>query len=567
MKKYEDKHKSESRHTELKQKLEGAIAGEVEDSEQIIDEYSRDTSIFKVPPELVVFPKNTDDLCSLVKFASENKGAYPDLSLTGRSAGTCMTGGPLSESLVLGFTRYFDEVDVDEENMTATVEPGVYYRDFEKEILPEHLSYPPYPASRSIAAMGGIVMNDSGGERSLRYGKTHDFVDGVSMVLADGNEYEFGAISEDELEGKKKQEDFEGEVYRRMDELVSEHAEVIERARPAVSKNSSGYRLWDVKKDGQFDLSKLFVGSQGTLGLLASAKVRLVKEKPHKKMLALFFKDWDHLPEVVEKILPYEPDTLETFDDDTMKLGLRFLPDIAKKSGRGLISFALHFLPEVWVGVKMLGMPKLVVLVELAEESEEEAERKAAAIQAEVEDTPGMISKVLPEDEQEKYWVMRRQSFNLLRQKVKGKDAAPFVEDFCVDPDKIPEFLPKMLGIMKDHGVRANLAGHAGNGNFHTIPLLDLSDERERGKIIPVMDKLNKLTVEYGGTISAEHNDGILRTPYLSSMFEPEYLDLMQRVKDIFDPDGIFNPGKKVAEDGGAGTKEYLQEHISPHED
>lgn len=549
-----------TKHEELKKALQEIICGEVEDSEKVIEEYSRDTSLFRVVPELVVFPRNSEDLYKLVRFANENRAKYPNLSFTARSAGTDMTGGPLSESVVLSFTRHFNCEDLKEENMEVTVEPGLFYRDLEKDLIPEHLSFPSYPASKTIAAMGGIVMNNSGGERSLRWGKTADYVKTVSMVLADGNEYDFGRVSLDELEAKKRQEDFEGEVYRKMDALLKEKKDIIQESRPTVSKNSAGYNLWDIRGDDTFDLSKLFVGSQGTLGLLTKARIRLVCEKKHKKMLVLFFKSWDNLPEVVNKILPYDPESLETFDRDTMKLGLRFLPEIAKKTGRGALSFALHFLPEVWIGVKMLGMPKLVTIVELAEDDAQTAEQKARDIKEALRETSGLQTRILPEEEEEKYWMMRRQSFNLLRKKVRGKVAAPFVEDFCIDPDKLPEFLPKFLDILKRHQIKANLVGHAGNGNFHTIPLMDLTKESEREKIVPVMDEVTKLTREYGGTITAEHNDGILRTPYLEQMFGSEMVDVFEKVKDIFDPNGIFNPGKKVG-----GSKEYLKEHITAH--
>ena len=543
--------------------LRESVTGDVYDSGEQIEEYSRDWSLFKVVPEIVIFPKSSEDVQKIVQYVVEHKSEYESLSITGRSAGTDMTGGPLNESIILGFTKHMDEFSVDEENLRATVQPGVYYREFEEETLPEHISMPSYPASKDIAALGGIVMNNAGGERTLRYGKTRDYVEAMKMVLADGNEYEFTALSGDELEAKKKQDDFEGHVYRETDKLISENEELIERAKPDVSKNSAGYALWHVKdkEKGTFDLAQLFTGSQGTLGIMTEATLRLVKNKRHRRMIPVFFKSWDQMPQVVNELLKYEPETLEAFDKETMKLGLRFMPKIAKMVGDSLITFLWRFLPEAWIGVKMLGMPKLIILVEVAEDSEEKAEDKAMQIEEALEQYYVWTRRPLTDEEAEKYWQMRRNSFKILTEQTHDKRTVPLVEDFCVKPEKMPEFLPKALKILANYGIKANLAGHAGNGNYHIIPLMDLKKEKNRKKLLDVADDFYALVNQFGGSITAEHNDGILRTPYLEGMYGEDVYDLFRRVKEIFDPDNIFNPGKKIA--GDRDAREYFEEHIA----
>ena len=542
----------------LRDELKELIEGDVLSDAETLDEYSRDTSLFKVTPEVVAFPKSSKDVKKIVSFVSENKSERPTLSITGRSGGTDMTGGPLNESIIMGFTKYMNAHNVDEEAMSATVSPGLFYRNFEKEILPEHLSFPTYPASKNIAALGGMIMNNSGGEKTLRYGQTRDYVNEVSMVLSDGNEYSFGPLEKRDLEKKLVQKDFEGGVYKKTFDLLEENYDLVKSAEPHVSKNSAGYALWRVWDKKTFDLSQLFVGSQGTLGVLTGAKLKLIKESPEKKMIALFFKSWDELPAVVNTLLPYNPESLEAFDRATLKLGLRFMPEIAKKTGTSFLKFAWKFLPEVLIGLKMFGMPKLIVLVELAEDDVETINQKVADIEEDLKKFKVWYRTIPTIAEEEKYWIMRRESFNLLRQHVKGKQTAPFVEDFCVQPDKLPEFLPKVLKILKKNGIKATLAGHAGNGNFHIIPLMDLTKEKERAKIVPVADEIYSLIVKYGGTITAEHNDGILRTPYLEEMYGEKVYGLFKEIKNIFDPQNIFNPGKKVG-----GSKKYLEEHIS----
>jgi FAD/FMN-containing dehydrogenase len=369
---------------------------------------------------------------------------------------------------------------------------------------------------------------------------------------------------------KMAQGDFEGNLYKQIYDLIEKNKEIIQEAKPHVAKNSAGYYLWNVVRHPMsnteeiFDLNRLLVGSQGTLGILTEARLRLVPVKSHHDLIALFFKSWDELPAVVNAILPHQPESLETFDEETLKLGLRFMPEIAKRAGVGLLSFAAKFLPEAWIGVEMGGLPQLIVLVEIAEENEREVGEKREKI-LEALKPFALHHRVIEKDSEEaKFWIMRRESFNLLRQHSGGKKAAPFVDDFCVPTSVVPEFLPQVKAILEQHGIKANIAGHAGEGNFHIIPLMDLKEESERAKIIPVASEIYKLVAQYKGTTTGEHNDGIMRTPYLSYIYKPEILELFKQVKEIFDPENIFNPGKKVpaTTSGQVGSLEYIDAHL-----
>lgn len=544
----------------LSEDLKKIIKGDVLDDSATLKKYSHDASLFEVIPQVVVYPKDTEDVSAIINFINSNQEKYKGLSITGRAAGTDMTGAAIGEGIILDFTKYFTKDSVDLEKMRAQVEPGVFFRNFEKETLPKHVSMPVYPASKGLAALGGMIMNNCGGEKSHHYGQIRNFVKKIKLVLSDGKEYEFEKISKEDLEKKKGQNDFEGDIYRRVYNLISSNYDVIKKAKPITVKNSSGYALWDVynKETGEFDLTQLFTGSQGTLGIMTQAELRLIEVVENKRLVALFFKNWNDLPAVVNALLPFEPESMETFDDTTLKLGLRFMPEIAKKVGKNLISFALQFLPEVLIGIKMLGLPKLIVLVEIEEETEEKLNAKTDKIVGAVRKLNVHHRVINSEAEAEKYWVMRRESFNLLRQKVKGKRTAPFIDDICVTPDKLPEFLPRLMNILKDYGIKINIAGHAGSGNLHIIPLMDLTRKSEREKIPIVSEIVYALVKEFNGTITAEHNDGIIRTPYVEGMFGSQVYGIFKEVKNIFDPKNIFNPGKKVG-----GTIKYMEEHIS----
>lgn len=541
--------------------LTGVIKGEVKTDEASLAEATRDASLFAVRPQAVVAPKDADDLKRIVRWVQEKRDECPGLSLTGRAAGTCMSGGPLNDGVIVASAPHLNAFEIAADGKTARVEPGVYYRDFEKRAEAKGVLMPIYPASKSLAAFGGMLMNNCGGEKTLRYGQIREWVDSIRMVLADGELYEFKKLTMEELAQVRARRDFFGYVHEKMFQLLEENYDLVKAAEPKTTKNSSGYALWRVydREKGTFDLSQLFVGSQGTLGLLSDATVRLMPIHRQRRVVALFFKSWDDLPEAVNRILPFTPETMEAFDDTTLKLGLRFMPEIAKKVGEPLWRFALRFWPEVVIGAKMLGLPKLILLVELAEDDDATAARKAEGVAAAARGM-GLSARILNgEAEAEKYFTVRRESFALLRKSVGDKRTVPFVEDFCVKPAELPKFLPELLALLKKNGITANIAGHAGDGNFHVIPLMDLRDPKERAKILPVLDAYTKMVVAHGGTISAEHNDGILRTPYLAQMFGPETAALFKEVKEIFDPLNIFNPGKKVG-----GTKEYLEAHLSP---
>jgi len=542
--------------------LKKVVKGDVELSEKVLDKYSVDASIFQLKPEVVVFPKNSRDVESLVSFINSKKERFPDLSLTARAGGTDMTGGCLSESIVLSFTKYFNKIG-NIKAKSVDVEPGVYFRDFEKRTLKKGLIFPTYPASKSICALGGMISNNSGGEKSIHYGKTAEHVLKLKVVLSDGKEYEFKKLNRGELNLKIGQKDFEGQIYREIFNLIDKNYDEIQKARPKVSKNSAGYYLWDVydKKKGTFDLTQLFTGSQGTLGIITSAELELVKKKKHSRLVVCFLNNSKDLVRLVNLALPYKPESLETFDEKTLKLSMRFMPEIAKKMKANIFSLFFSFIGEAFMVLKS-GFPKFVVLVELNEDDPKKLSKRLISLSKrfDLEEINHLVMK--SEKAGEKYWTIRRESFNLLRQKVKGKIATPFIDDFAVNPKDLPKFFPELLKILEHYGVEPTLIGHAGSGNFHIIPLMDLSKASERAKIPVVSEKVYSLLGKYNGTITAEHNDGLIRTPYLSKMYSKKVLSLFEKVKDILDPKDIFNPGKKVH-----GDMKYAMEHIKKKND
>ena len=548
----------------VKEELKTILKGEVEDSPEILLEYSRDASLFEVKPCLVVFPKDSEDVQALVGFLN----AHPEekLSLTCRSGGTDMTGGPLTQSIVVDMARHFNrilEIAAYPEDRRASpsktgrgdgyarVQPGVWYRDFEKEVAKKNLLLPCYPASKDICTLGGMVANNAGGEKTLRFGKTEDYIAELKVVLANGKEHIIKPLSPLELKEKMALEGFEGEFYQKIYKLVEENKSLLDLAKPKVSKNSAGYYLWNVWDNATFDLTKLFVGSQGTLGIITEITFKLIIPKQHSTLLVLFLYNFTPLAKLTQKLLEHKPESLESYDDHTLQFALSHIPDFVKLLKGNIITLAFQFLPEFFMFLKGgFKLPKLVVLAEFTGDSEKEIYQKAKAARKDLLEF-NIQTRIARSDKEElKYMTVRRQSFNLLRHHVKGKRTAPFIDDIIVPPQALPEFLPKLQYILaQHHRLTYTIAGHVGDGNFHIIPLMDLKKVENRTLIPSLMEQVHKLVFQYGGSMTAEHNDGIIRTPFLEDMFGKEVLELFLKTKLVFDRRNIFNPGKKTKGD------------------
>jgi len=265
-------------------------------------------------------------------------------------------------------------------------------------------------------------------------------------------------------------------------------------------------------------------------------------------MAVLFVSDLAQLGELVPEVLKYKPDSFESYDDHTFGIAMKYLPELATQMKAGMLSLGISFLPELWMALTG-GVPKLVLLVEFRADTQTAALLQAQKLAAEVAHNKSHVSVRIAKTEADarKYWAVRRESFNLLRKKIRGKRTAPFIDDFVVPPNTLPEFLPKLQKILADYPqLTYTVAGHVGDGNFHIIPLVDPTDPTLAKTIDVLSHKVYDLVIAYHGSISGEHNDGLVRTPYVEKMFGPAMLGLFYEVKKIFDPHNIFNPGKKV---------------------
>lgn len=544
--------------------LTDIISGEIETDDAKLTEYSHDASLFEVRPTAIASPKDTADVEKLVSWVAENKPKHANLSITARSAGTDMSGGAINDSVIVDFKKHFTKIkSIDADAKVARMQPGVFFRDFDAEAKKQHVLMPTYPASRDLCTVGGMVNTNAGGEKSIEFGKVDNFVNELEFVFADGVARIVKPLSKKELVIKMSQNDFEGKVYKQVFDLVEKNYDIIKSARPNVSKDSTGYHLWDVwdRETGVFDLTKVIVGAQGTLGFVTDIEFRLTHERSDEGLLVVFLKDTDRLGELIEAVVAKKPSRFESFDDSTLLLSIKFMPKFLKLLGlKKFIRLVISLIPDALLLLR--GIPKLILMVSIKGDDQEDVARKVKDLRKELAKKQKYYNisgfEEAPREVQgEKFWTMRRYSFQILRSSVKDKHAAPFIDDFIVNPEHLPVFLPKLRKIIKKYKLFATIAGHMGDGNFHIIPLMNIEKQSERDKILPAMEEVNELVLQYKGSLSGEHNDGLVRGPFLEKMYGPKFYALLKETKKIFDPQNIFNPNKKTD-----ATWEYSKKHI-----
>lgn len=509
-------------------------------------QYSHDASIYELLPELVAFPKDSTDIKNIVSLVAKNKSAYPSLSIAPRGAGTDMSGGAISNSILIDMTRYFNTIQ-QVTKQSLHVQPGVFMRDVDPALAAQQVMLGCVPASRALCTVGGMVGNNSGGEQSLRYGNTEKFVKELKVVFADGNEYVVKPLTKRELDIKMNEATFEGKLYKDTYELIESHYDLIHNARPKVNKNSMGYNLWSVwdRTTGIFDMTHLITGSQGTLGIVTDITFRVIPQPKHTGLLVLYLPNIKQLGDLIKRVMSHNPATFEGFDDITFELGIRYFNLFRKQLGlKEWIKQQASLASSV---AKFKGhLPNMVLMVEFEGDTAAEVTDKIAALQ---QDLTGFTIKMeIAGDEASstKFWQIRRASLSLLRQRVKGKYASPFIDDLTVQPKYLPEFLPQLRKIIRKYKLPATLAGHFGDGNFHIIPLMSIEGTADQAKLEPTMREIVPLVLKYNGTLAGEHNDGMVRGPWLPAVFGDEMYQIFRHTKEIFDPMYIFNPHKKT---------------------
>lgn len=492
--------------------------------------YSVDSSIFKVTPVEIIYPKTIQDIQEIVRVATKNKTI-----ISVRAGGTCMSGGSLTSGTIIDMKKYMNAIKLHPYSKSVDIEMGAYYRDLEKTAQIHNLMFAPYTSSKDVCGIGGMVGNNASGEKSIRYGGTVDNVHSITVVLHDGSVHTFEEISEKECQKIAKEKTVLGHIYASVRNIYKEYGAVYGKRVGDVKKAASGYRLEHVYNHSKktWNLSKLFVGSQGTLGVIVSAKLKLVPVPLYTRTVAIPVDELALLPKILQTIMQHNPEGVETFDVHTWQHTKQFLPEDALRVG----DFFSHG-------------EKLIVLAQFSEKTQKETDTTAHACVGILTNIAPRTAYIADASMVKSLWAIRRSSFRVLRDAsydTPMKKAVPCIEDIIVPVSKYDVFIPKLIEILTRMNIEFGFHGHIGDGALRVIPIIDFTDRVQAVSIIEQLcSEVFSLIKELDGNTSADHGDGIIRTPFLREFYgDILYEHVILAIKHTFDPHQVFNSDKK----------------------
>lgn len=526
----------------LEQLLTKEIEGEVRFDPYSKALYSTDASLYQIDPIGVIVPKHKQDVIRTIQIASERR-----LPILPRGGGTSLAGQSVGEAIVLDMSKFMNaiiEVNVDEH--WARVQPGIVLDELNHELKPHGLMYAPDVATSSRANVGGTIGNNSAGSHSLIYGKTIDHVMSLDLVLANGDEITAAPLSFPELASKKQSNSLEGNIYKELCRICTDNTDEIRRKYPQILRRVAGYNLDEYvpdagtkevtpyRRDGcdahrPFSLSKIVVGSEGTLATTVEAKINLV---PIPKMTCLCVVHFNTLiasMEAMQTILDCNPTAVELID--------KTIIDMA----RGSLEFSR-------LTSFIQGEPEALLAVEFYGETETELHKQIEHIEKTLKSAGFGYAYVrcFTAEEKARVWETRKAGLGLLMG-MKG-DAKPigFVEDAAVAIEHLPEYVRRFDEIVKKNDTTASYYAHASVGLLHNRPIINLKSETDIKKMHNIASEVKDLLMDLGGAMSGEHGDGLVRSEWIESMFGPKIYQALREIKNAFDPDGIMNPGKII---------------------
>lgn len=534
--------------------LQEHILGEVLTSPEVRNYFSTDGSVFKVAPSMVVYPKNTQDVRKVARFAWQLAEKGHVLPITARGRGSDQAGAAIGSGMVLVFPAHMNRLlELDTKQMLARVQPGINFRTFQETAQSHGMFLPSYPASIDYATIGGAIANNAAGEKTVKYGAMRNYVQSIELVLANGEILQTERISKKELEKRKGMTTFEGEIYRQIDGIITDNWNAIsERAENQyVSKNSAGYAISQVRgADGSFDLTPLIVGSQGTLGIVTEAIVKLVPYSPNTTLFRVNLQNLQDAAGIIEAVMQLEPSAFEVVD-------------------KNLLEFLGNANPARLKGLVDTPYPDLILLIEFDDVKNSAQVKKAKKLTKLLQQQNLDFVGTQDYQEQQKLWAIRHSAAALIWHTDGNAKAVPIIEDGIVPRERFSEFIAKVYEIFNKYGLQAAIWGHAGDANVHMQPFLDLGRLSDRQKALKVMEEYYALVLELGGSTSGEHNDGRLRAPFLQKTFGDEMYEVFRQIKKAFDPYGTLNPGVKMdvtmKDIAGILRNEYSMEHLADH--
>lgn len=511
--------------------LQEKIRGEVLVDSGSRERYSFAECIYRIPPLGAVLPACREDVLEVLSFARRE-----GIPVTARGAGSAVAGQTLGSGIILDFSRSMNRVlEVRPEEGWARVEPGVVLAGLNRTLSAHGLRFAPDPASGDACTLGGMIANNSGGPHSVRHGATRDRVVSLTLALSDGEVIETRPLPRGELNASAR--DRQARMARRLTEIVDPRREAIAAVTPRVNRSSSGYDLLGSVGKESVDLARLVAGSEGTLALILEARLALAPLPGAAATALAHFADLEAMGEGVLAALRHAPSAVEALD--------RSFLDLIREAGRE----------------EARALPSGTEAVLILEVEGETPSAAAAGLDRLERDlvkgglAQGMI-RGLDETSRRRLWEIRKAASPILAARGAGRRSTRFIEDACVPTERLPRFLREIRRILSEHRLDAAIFGHAGDAILHVNPFLDPADPEVGPRMERIAAEYGERVLSLGGSLSGEHGDGRLRTPFLSRAFG-ETAGIFREVKDLFDPAGILNPGIKI-HDGRSRMWDHL---------
>jgi FAD/FMN-containing dehydrogenase/Fe-S oxidoreductase len=510
----------------LRRELDSRLAGEVRWDRLSRAVYSTDASVYQIVPAGVVLPANEQDVVAVVRACVRHR-----VPLTARGGGTSQAGQPIGAGLVLDCSRHFNRVlEIDPTHRRARVEPGCVLDDLNAAARPFGLHFPIDISTSDRATLGGMIANNSSGTHSVIYGKSSDHLLEMKVVLGDGSVVLLGPLDDDQLAERCRQEDLEGVCHRAVRRLGEENAEEIARRFPRLLRRVGGYNL-DRFTPGvrPFNLAHLLAGSEGTLAVTLEATLRLTPLPRARALLVVSFADLLDALAATPAALAHRPAAVEVMDQYVLD-ATRLNPEASR-------------LRDV-----LDGDPGAILLIELYGDGEAELPPRLAALEDDLRRRGHGTRhrRFLDPAGQARCWRLRKLALGLSMAEKGDAKAQSFVEDTAVAPERLRDYIAELLALVKAHGTRAGVYAHASVGCLHVRPVVDLKTPEGLQRFEAIADGVADLVLKYGGALSGEHGDGLVRSPFMERMFGPTLYRAFREIKHTFDPHNVLNPGKIV---------------------
>ena len=509
----------------LKNLIKSEIEGEVYFDDVTREIYSTDASIYRIVPLCVVTPKTIKDIKTLVQISNEY-----GIPILPRGGGSSLSGQTVNKAIVIDFTKHINKVlDIDKDSMSVIAQPGITIDRLNQILKSQNLLFTPDPSTTNRATVGGVIGNNSCGAHSIIYGKTIDNVRSLNTILSNGEDHNFKKIKFSEFEKLILNDSFSSNLYLNSINLFKKYTDELMRRYPDIQRRVGGYNLDEINKDGFVDLTKIIVGSEGTLVTVTEAELNLVELPNNKGLLVVEFDD------IIKSM-------------EASVIALDFNPSAVEHIGEIIISEARKS-PEFSSGIEYLNNnPTDIIVVEFYGENESEVKDKILRLKKKLDISGLSLSstEVINPIQQKKVWDMRKAGLGLVMKKPGEAKAIPFVEDTAVSPEKLPEYVKRFDEIVRQNGTTAGYYGHASVGCLHIRPLINLKKEKDIKRMVKISDEISDLVFEFGGAFSGEHGDGIVRGAWTKKMYGEKIYLAFQDLKKSFDPKNLMNPGKII---------------------